>query len=93
MTISLGTVLLIVLILVLIGALPTWPYSREWGNGPAGVLGVSTATIRARMVKAGMAIGQRGPRTFDELIQANDCLVAHGQPSIVEECTADAVTA
>lgn len=37
---SLGTILLIVLILLLIGAIPTWPHSRSWGYGPSGVLGV-----------------------------------------------------
>ena len=36
----LGTVLLVILILLLIGALPTYPYSRGWGYGPSGVLGV-----------------------------------------------------
>ena len=36
----LGTVLLIVLILMLIGAVPTWGYSRNWGYGPSGLLGV-----------------------------------------------------
>jgi len=36
---SLGTVLIIVLILILLGALPTWPHSREWGYAPSGVLG------------------------------------------------------
>jgi hypothetical protein len=35
---TLGTVLLIVLILLLIGAIPTWPYSRGWGYAPSGVL-------------------------------------------------------
>jgi hypothetical protein len=35
----LGTVLLIVLILLLIGALPSWPHSRAWGYGPSGLLG------------------------------------------------------
>lgn len=34
-----GTILLIVLILLLVGALPTWPYSREWGYFPSGALG------------------------------------------------------
>ena len=33
----LGTILLIVLILILLGALPTWPYSRGWGYGPSGI--------------------------------------------------------
>jgi hypothetical protein len=36
---SLGTILLIVLILMLIGAIPTWPHSRSWGYAPTGVLG------------------------------------------------------
>jgi hypothetical protein len=34
------TILIIVLILVLIGALPTWPYSGGWGYGPSGILGL-----------------------------------------------------
>ena len=37
---SLGTILLILLILMLLGAIPTWPYSRGWGYGPSGILGV-----------------------------------------------------
>jgi len=37
---SLGTILLIVLILILIGVFPTWPHSRSWGYGPSGLLGV-----------------------------------------------------
>jgi hypothetical protein len=37
---TLGTVLLIILILILIGVIPTWPYSRGWGYGPGGVVGV-----------------------------------------------------
>jgi hypothetical protein len=37
---SLGTILLIVLILMLIGAIPTWPHSRSWGYGPSGGLGL-----------------------------------------------------
>lgn len=36
----LGTVLLIVLVLLLLGAIPTWPYSRGWGYGPSGALGL-----------------------------------------------------
>jgi hypothetical protein len=35
-----GTILLIILVLLLIGALPNWGYSRAWGRGPAGILGV-----------------------------------------------------
>lgn len=37
---GLGTILLIVLILMLIGVIPTWPHSRSWGYGPAGGLGL-----------------------------------------------------
>ena len=37
---TLSTLLLIVLILVLVGALPTWPHSRSWGYGPSGLVGV-----------------------------------------------------
>jgi hypothetical protein len=36
----LGTVLVILLVLMLIGALPTWPHSRNWGYGPTGGLGL-----------------------------------------------------
>lgn len=36
----LGTILLIILILLLLGALPTWGYSRGWGYGPSGLLGL-----------------------------------------------------
>ncbi len=37
---SIGTILLIVLILLLVGSLPTWPYSRKWGFFPSGGLGL-----------------------------------------------------
>lgn len=37
---SLGTILLVVVILMLIGAVPTWPHSRNWGYMPSGSLGV-----------------------------------------------------
>ncbi|MHB1085761.1 MAG: DUF3309 family protein [Thiobacillus sp.] len=35
-----GTILLIILILMLIGAIPAWPHSRKWGYGPSGGLGL-----------------------------------------------------
>ena len=41
----LGTVLVILLVLMLIGALPTWPHSRKWGYGPTGGLGVVLAIL------------------------------------------------
>jgi hypothetical protein len=37
---ALSTILLILVILLLIGAVPAWPYSRGWGYGPSGILGV-----------------------------------------------------
>ena len=35
-----GLILLILLIILLLGAVPAWPYSRNWGYGPSGVLGL-----------------------------------------------------
>ena len=37
---SIGTILLIILLLLLVGALPNWGYSSGWGYGPSGLLGV-----------------------------------------------------
>jgi len=37
---TLGTILLIVLVLLLVGAIPAWPHSRGWGYGPTGGLGL-----------------------------------------------------
>ncbi len=37
---SLATVLLVILVLALLGVIPTWPHSRSWGYGPSGALGV-----------------------------------------------------
>ncbi|MGL6109118.1 MAG: DUF3309 family protein [Rubrivivax sp.] len=42
---SLGTILLIVLILLLIGVIPTWPHSKSWGYAPSGVLGLVVVVI------------------------------------------------
>jgi Protein of unknown function (DUF3309) len=39
MAISLGTILLVLLILMLVGAIPSWPHSRSWGYAPSGLLG------------------------------------------------------
>jgi hypothetical protein len=40
-----STLLLIVLILLLLGALPSWPYSRGWGYGPSGLVGVLLVVV------------------------------------------------
>lgn len=42
---SLGMILLIVLILMLLGAIPTWPHSRSWGYGPSGGVGLVLVII------------------------------------------------
>ena len=42
---SLGLILLIVLVLLLVGVTPTWPYSGEWGYGPSGLLGVVVVVL------------------------------------------------
>ena len=41
----LETVLLIILILLLLGALPTWPHSRSWGFAPSGIVGVIVVVV------------------------------------------------
>ena len=40
-----GTILIIILILLLIGAIPSWPYSRAWGPFPSGILGVLLVVV------------------------------------------------
>jgi hypothetical protein len=47
---SLGTILLIVLILMLIGAFPSWPHSRGWGYGPTGGLGLVLLVVVVLLV-------------------------------------------
>ena len=47
---SLGTILLIVLILMLVGVIPTWPHSRSWGYWPTSTLGVVVLIIIVMLV-------------------------------------------
>ena len=42
---TLSTILIIILILLLIGAIPSWPYSRAWGYAPSGIHGVILVII------------------------------------------------
>ncbi|HEX6978204.1 MAG TPA: DUF3309 family protein [Alphaproteobacteria bacterium] len=42
---TLGTILLIILILVLLGAVPAWPYSRGWSYYPSGIVGVILVVV------------------------------------------------
>ncbi len=37
---TIGTILLIIVVLLLIGAIPSWPHSKSWGYGPSGILGL-----------------------------------------------------
>jgi hypothetical protein len=43
--VTMATILLIILILVLIGAFPTWPHSRKWGYGPSGLTGLIAVVL------------------------------------------------
>ena len=47
---SLGTILLVVLILMLLGAIPTWPHSRSWGYAPSGMLGLVVVILIVLLV-------------------------------------------
>ncbi len=42
---TLGTLILIVLVLMLVGAVPTWPHSRSWGYAPSGVIGLIVVVL------------------------------------------------
>ena len=42
---TLGTILLIILVLLLVGALPAWPYSSGWGYYPSGILGLVVVVL------------------------------------------------
>lgn len=47
---GIGTILLIVLILILVGAIPVWPHSRGWGYGPSGGVGLLVAILIVLLV-------------------------------------------
>jgi len=42
---TIGTIILILLVLLLVGAIPAWPYSRSWGYGPSGIVGVIVVVL------------------------------------------------
>jgi hypothetical protein len=42
---SLGTIILILLVLMLLGVIPTWPHSRSWGYAPSGILGTILVVV------------------------------------------------
>jgi hypothetical protein len=47
---TLTTILLIILILILLGAVPAWPYSRGWGYGPSGIVGLILVVLLILML-------------------------------------------
>jgi len=47
---SIGAILLIIVILMLIGAIPSWPHSRGWGYGPSGILGLVVLVVVVLLV-------------------------------------------
>ena len=54
---SLGTILIIILILVLIGAIPTWGHSRAWGYGPSGIVGLILIIVIILALLGRLSIG------------------------------------
>lgn len=51
---SLGLIALIVLVLVLLGVLPTWGHSRSWGYGPSGIVGLVVVVVIVLLVMGGL---------------------------------------
>lgn len=47
---SLGTIIFILIVLMLVGAIPTWPHSRSWGYGPSGGLGLVLVILLVLML-------------------------------------------
>jgi Protein of unknown function (DUF3309) len=47
---TVGTLVLILLVLLLVGAVPAWPYSRSWGAAPSGILGVLLVVVLVLVV-------------------------------------------
>lgn len=47
---ALGTILLILLVLLMVGAIPSWPHSRSWGYGPSGGLGLVLVVVLVLIV-------------------------------------------
>jgi len=76
---SIGTILLIILILVLLGVLPTWPHSRGWGYYPSGGIGLILIIIIVLLLlgrlkrprpRSSAALRRRGPS--DEAVSARE---------------------
>lgn len=50
LNVSIGTILLIVLVLILLGAIPAWPHSKSWGYGPSGIVGLIVVVLLILLV-------------------------------------------
>ncbi len=50
MSISIGTIVLVLLVLLLLGAIPSWPHSRSWGYAPSGLLGTVVIVVLVLVV-------------------------------------------
>jgi hypothetical protein len=50
MSISIGTIILVLIVLMLVGAIPSWPHSRSWGYGPSGLLGTIAIVVLVLVV-------------------------------------------
>jgi hypothetical protein len=51
---TLGTLVLILLLLMVVGAIPAWPHSRRWGYGPSGVLGLVLVVVAVLFASGGI---------------------------------------
>lgn len=51
---SVGTILIVLLILLVIGALPSWPHSRDWGYLPSGGLGLAVVVVLVLVLVGGI---------------------------------------
>lgn len=93
---EMGLIILIILILLIVGAVPSWPYNRSWGWGPSGLIGLLLVILLVLLILGAIPWGW-GPRAVvvgaerqPELIAAVPCEVQANQPKPVsKQCDAD----
>ena len=56
-----GLILLVILALLLLGAMPTWPYARNWGYGPSGLVGLLLLVLLILLIMGVLPWGWGGP--------------------------------
>lgn len=56
-----GLIFLVIVVLLLLGAMPTWPYSRRWGYGPSGIAGLLLVILLLLLVFQVLPWGFPGP--------------------------------